>query len=209
MIESHLAWKTRILSGLIISCDLNNFRDGAFRGLITADMTFEKAIEVFLRSDKLSSAEKKNYITPILLLVKRCELLERQRPDERVLLEQRGRVRRYFEIFPQMEREEDGQGSGGKGEGQIDKEEKREIGLEKDQVKKWLHGDELRERDVNVKKEAHDVKAVKNETVEKVEVLQSFSDENEDEDEDEVEDIDDEEDVADDYEESEEEEYPY
>lgn len=106
MPESHQAWKVKLVTAFIIVCDLHNYRDGAFRGRITEDTTFEGAIEIFLRSNAFSTEEKKQYITPMLLHVRRCEILESQKPDDGVLEEQRGRIKKYFEIFPQQDSQE-------------------------------------------------------------------------------------------------------
>ncbi|KAK5082774.1 hypothetical protein LTR05_006655 [Lithohypha guttulata] len=106
MPESHQAWKVKLVTAFIVVCDWHNYRDGAFRGRVTGDTTFEGAIEIFLRSNAFSTEEKKQYITPLLLHVRRCEILERQGPDDDVLEQQRGRIKKYFEIFPQQDSHE-------------------------------------------------------------------------------------------------------
>lgn len=162
-IESHAHWKLHLLSGFIISCDLNNFRSGAFTGRITATTTFEQAIEIFLRSDQLTSEEKKNYITPMLVHVKRCEVLEGQKPDERVLREQRGRVRRWFGVFPQEEGNSYAEENHKDGSGLVEEKEKEKDrlrisggtgnGKEEDKEDEdSMEGEGLIERDGNVKR---------------------------------------------------------
>ena len=91
--------KQAICDTFLQAADQENFKNGAFRGCITRDTSFEDAINIFLKSNAVTANEKQKYFQPMRSLMAAIDEKERANPDYPVKLLDTCRMSELCAVF--------------------------------------------------------------------------------------------------------------
>ena len=75
------SYKQAMRDTFLQAVEQEEFKNGAFRGQITRDTSFEDAVDIFINSSAVTEAEKKQYFRPMRSLMATMDERQRTNPD--------------------------------------------------------------------------------------------------------------------------------